>query len=77
MIFGDSFLKFGFFLVACSLQSESSANALMAQAGDLSGRPETPDLRIDDPFSIFAIFQHELMRESAELSKANIFQTPE
>ena len=34
--------------MTCNLNSDSSANALMAQAVELCKRPEAPDLRIGD-----------------------------
>ena len=45
---GDSFTMLSMFDTALSLKSESSANALMAQAVELCKRPEAPDLITDD-----------------------------
>ena len=38
----------------------------MALTVGFSKRPEAPDLRIDECFRMFAIFDHAMMRESVE-----------
>ena len=65
------------FDTACNVQSESLANALITQTVELRKRPEAPDLRIDDSYSVFVVFEHGPDRARWRRNERNIFRDPE